>query len=126
MSPIILSQRVRNRTRGAGRELVQRWLREYPCLFRACRDSDGRSPRHTWFYPIDEYDPDIVELLAELCRRTSGEVEVHLHHEDDTAEDLRPAAELETLAGDPAWPAACAAPDRRGEIRLHPRQLGPG
>jgi hypothetical protein len=69
--------------------MVQRWLQDYQRLFGSFRDSDGRTPRHTYFYPMDEYDPENLGALAELCRQTSGEVEVHLHHQDDTAEDLR-------------------------------------
>src|SRR3954452_5501756 len=38
-------------TRGA-QEMLQRWVRDYPRLFDGFRDSDGRSPRHTFFYPI--------------------------------------------------------------------------
>src|SRR6516165_6771948 len=31
---------------------VDRWVRDYPRLFGAFRDSDSRPPRHTFFYPI--------------------------------------------------------------------------
>ena len=68
---------------------VERWLTEYPRLFGGFRDSDGRPPRHTFFYPMEQYDPRHVGALAELCRAGYGEVEVHLHHDNDTAESLR-------------------------------------
>lgn len=68
---------------------VQRWVTEYPALFGRFRDSDGRTPRHTFFYPIEEYQPEYLDALAELCRRGFGEVEVHLHHDGDTAANLR-------------------------------------
>ena len=68
---------------------VERWLTGYPRLFGGFRDSDGRPPRHTFFYPMEQYDPRHVEALAELCRAGFGEVEVHLHHDNDTAESLR-------------------------------------
>ena len=64
-------------------------MREYPEKFGNCRDSDGRTPRHTFFYPIEEYDPAHLDALAELCRHGFGEVELHLHHDNDTAENLR-------------------------------------
>ena len=44
---------------------------------------------HTFFYPIEQYDADIVEALAELCAETGSEIEVHLHHDRDTAANLR-------------------------------------
>src|SRR5262249_25071728 len=44
---------------------------------------------HTFFYPLEEYDPAQLAALAELCRAGFGEVEVHLHHDGDTAENLR-------------------------------------
>src|SRR5438477_9137111 len=33
---------------------VGRWVREYPALFGDLRDSDGRPPQHTFFYPMEE------------------------------------------------------------------------
>jgi hypothetical protein len=70
------------------RARVARWLHDYPRQFAAMRDSDGRSPRHTFFYPLEEYEPEFLDSLAELCRQGFGEVEVHLHHDDDTADRL--------------------------------------
>ncbi len=71
------------------RERVETWVREYPRLFAGFRDSDGRPPRHSFFYPAEEYEPEHLDALAGLCRQGFGEVEVHLHHDDDTAENLR-------------------------------------
>jgi hypothetical protein len=68
---------------------VEQWVQEYPRLFREFRDSDGQAPQHTFFFPIDEYEHDHVEMLAELCRAGFGEVEMHLHHDDDSSESLR-------------------------------------
>jgi hypothetical protein len=68
---------------------VDRWADEYPRLFGRFRDSDGRPPRHTFFYPAEEYEPELLDRLAGLCRAGFGEVEIHLHHDDDTAENLR-------------------------------------
>lgn len=67
---------------------VERWVREYPDALGRFRDSDGRSPRHTFFYPIDQYDAACVESIAGLCRAGYGEVEIHLHHDGDTAANL--------------------------------------
>ncbi len=71
------------------RARVARWVDEYPRMFDGFRDADGRPPRHTFFYPIEEYDAEHLDALAVLCRRGYGEVEVHLHHDGDTAETLR-------------------------------------
>jgi hypothetical protein len=37
------------------RARVRRWVEDYPRLFGAFRDSDGRPPRHTFFYPMEVY-----------------------------------------------------------------------
>jgi hypothetical protein len=68
---------------------VNLWLRNYPQLFGCFRDSDGRTPRHTFFYPLEAYEAAHLDALANLCRQGFGEVEVHLHHDDDCAEALR-------------------------------------
>jgi hypothetical protein len=68
---------------------VRRWTTDYPKQFERFRDSDGRPPRHTYFVPIEEYERDHVDALAGLCRAGLGEVEVHLHHDHDTSDNLR-------------------------------------
>lgn len=68
---------------------MDRWLREYPASLSDCADAAGRVGRHTFCYPIEQYDADVVAKLAELCQRTGAETEVHLHHRDDTAKTLR-------------------------------------
>jgi hypothetical protein len=70
------------------RARVARWLGEYPRQFAEFRDSDGRPPRHTFFYPREEYEPEFLDALTELCRQGFGEVEVHLHHDGDTPQRL--------------------------------------
>jgi hypothetical protein len=75
------------------RKRVQQWVQEYPRLFSRFRDSDGLPPQHTFFYPADEYEPELLDMIAGLCRHKDGnrygEVEIHLHHDNDTAENLR-------------------------------------
>jgi hypothetical protein len=71
------------------RARVARWVRDYPRLFGGFADSDGRPPRHSFFYPIEEYEPEYLDALAGLCASGFGEVEVHLHHDRDTADKLR-------------------------------------
>jgi hypothetical protein len=70
-------------------ERVRRWYEDYPIILSKYRDSDGKPPRHTFFYPLEQFDPAEMNLISELCRAGFGEVEVHLHHDRDTSENLR-------------------------------------
>ncbi len=72
-----------------GIALVDRWVNEYPALFDQFRDCNGRVPQHTFFFPQDEYEPEYLDRLKVLCEAGYGDVDVHLHHEADTAEQLR-------------------------------------
>lgn len=75
------------------RRRVQRWVDEYPKRFDGFRDSDGQPPRHTFFFPVEEYEPEYLDLLGELCGAGFGEVEIHLHHDRDTEAGLRETLE---------------------------------
>ena len=70
-------------------EHVKRWQDEYAVVAGGVRDADGCPPRHTFFYPCEEYDRECLDRLGELCSRGYGEVEIHLHHRNDTAANLR-------------------------------------
>ena len=67
---------------------VQRWHERYPKHVDRFRDNGGRVPRHGFFYPAEEYDAGCLDLLSDLSRRGYGDVEVHLHHENDTSASL--------------------------------------
>ncbi|MCK5875637.1 MAG: hypothetical protein KAG82_13150 [Alcanivoracaceae bacterium] len=71
------------------RARVARWCRDYPLLASRHADAEGRPPQHTFFYPEEEYRQEHLENLAELCQQGYGEVEIHLHHDNDTADGLR-------------------------------------
>ena len=81
-------------TRPEGLARLRRWEQEFPPLCDALRDSTGQPLRHTFFYPLEQSDPEALSILSSLCRSTACETEIHLHHERDTAENL--AATLET------------------------------
>jgi hypothetical protein len=73
-----------------------RRLKEYHQMARSIGnsvvDEDGTKFRHTNFYPAEQYQPDILDIMAEMQSEGLGEVEVHLHHGDpgtDTEEYLR-------------------------------------
>lgn len=83
-----------NASASVARARIERWIHDYPSLLGGFRDSDGQPPRHTFFYPIEDYEPEHLDLLADLCRAGFGEVEIHLHHDGDTAENLRRTLEM--------------------------------
>jgi hypothetical protein len=68
---------------------VDRWCDGYPALASRFEDADGRAPQHTFFFPEEEYRAEHLDKLAKLCAAGFGEIEVHLHHDNDTAEGLR-------------------------------------
>jgi hypothetical protein len=73
------------------RQKVAEWAEIYPKLALLHQDSFGNHPKHSFFYPIEEYDPQILDQLAELEHRGYAGVEVHYHHHDDNAENLTSA-----------------------------------
>lgn len=76
-----------------GRARVEAWRERLPPLAAGYRDSEGRHPRHTFFFPAEQYRPHFLERLAELARVGLGEVELHLHHDRDSAAGLRATIE---------------------------------
>jgi hypothetical protein len=53
------------------------------------RDADGCPPKHSFFDPGEQYQPDLLDALGALARAGLGEVELHLHHHADHADPLR-------------------------------------
>jgi hypothetical protein len=72
-----------------GRRRVAAWVERFPKQLGHFRDSDGRPPRYTFFFPMEEYEPEYLDALAGLCRAGYGEVEIHLHHDNDAPDGLR-------------------------------------
>ncbi|HEY1402260.1 MAG TPA: hypothetical protein VF953_11775 [Terriglobales bacterium] len=71
---------------------LESWSREYPEAVDRWRDHDGRPFVHTYFYPAEQYDEGLLQMLADHCHAGWGEVEIHLHHgmaQPDTAENTR-------------------------------------
>ncbi len=67
---------------------VRRWVNEYPKIAKKHTDSDGRNPQHSYFYPEEEYDVWVMEQIKSLCDQDLGDLDIHLHHDNDTAENL--------------------------------------
>ncbi len=73
------------------------WRDGYPALVAEFRDADGRPPRHSFFFPGDQYKPGFLDDLARLAAAGLAEVELHLHHDGDTRATLSAKIE-ESLA----------------------------
>mgnify|MGYP007002580485 FL=1 len=71
------------------RQRVDRWLADYPKMASKHVDADGFHPQHTFFYPEEEYRYEHLNKIADICQQGFGEIEVHLHHHNDTEENLR-------------------------------------
>lgn len=76
-------------TAALARMRLEDWLHRYPQIAGRHRDADGRSPAHSFFYPYDEYDEWEFRRLTALCADGWGEIDLHLHHKDDTSDSLR-------------------------------------
>jgi hypothetical protein len=75
-------------TKDSERERMRAWTEGYPRLAGAHRDSEGRPPQHTWFYPGEAYDAECLDGLSRLAQGGYGEIELHLHHGFDIPERL--------------------------------------
>lgn len=79
--------------KAGARARLAEWKKNYPRLVRQFHTADSPGPRHTFFYPVEQYDPDILGDLEELCAECDGEVEIHLHHDRDTRTGVQAALE---------------------------------
>lgn len=62
---------------------VKAWTERWPQIAESHRDDFGRAARWTFFYPAEEYRPDLLDALAGLVQRGVGDVEVHIHHDGE-------------------------------------------
>jgi hypothetical protein len=69
--------------------LARRWTERYAAMAARHRDATGRKPQHTWFYPGEQAEADILPILREQVQAGLGEVELHYHHNYDTSETVR-------------------------------------
>jgi hypothetical protein len=68
---------------------IARWTGLWPEIADRYRDSIGRPVCHTFFYPAEQYHPRAIDELSQLCQKKVGDVEIHLHHDRDTADQFR-------------------------------------
>jgi hypothetical protein len=81
-------------------ERVARWRKAWPEIAdRSVKDSAGRSPRYTFFYPQEEYREHLLEQLAEMARMEIADVEIHIHHDREGRQNFidRMSSYRETL-----------------------------
>jgi hypothetical protein len=84
---------------------LEQWCELARATGDAIRDHDGMPFRHTNFFPAEQYERPLLDMLAGLQADGYGEVEIHLHHgveRPDTAENTRRQLEefRDTLAED--------------------------
>jgi len=70
------------------RARVDRWCSDYPSMAEHHKDADGCMPKHCFFYPEEEYRHEHLAKLSNLCYHGFGEIEIHLHHNNDTADNF--------------------------------------
>jgi len=70
------------------RARVDRWYQDYPAMAKQHKDADGCMPKHCFFYPEEEYRYEHLAKLSDMCYHEFGEIEIHLHHDNDNAENF--------------------------------------
>jgi len=71
---------------------LEKWCELARSTGDSIRDHDGTPFRHTNFFPAEQYERPLLEMLSGLQRDGYGEVEIHLHHgveRPDNAENTR-------------------------------------
>ena len=103
---------------------VAKWRDKWPRIADdAPRDAAGRRPQYSFFYPQEEYRRDLLEGIAEMVRLGVGDVEVHLHHDNEQRESfIRKVTEFcRRLTDDHGLASPAGRPHR---LRFHSWQLG--
>jgi hypothetical protein len=63
---------------------VGRWRDRWPRIAAdAPRDAAGQCPQYSFFYPQEDYRRDLLDGIAKMVSLGIGDVEVHLHHNDE-------------------------------------------
>ncbi len=77
-------------------ETVKKWCKDLESI--PAKDFDGCPFKHTYYFPAEQYTPELLAPLESHCRKGFGEVEIHLHHgieRPDDADNLK--KQLETF-----------------------------
>ena len=71
------------------RERVQRWRAGWPQIAaRSVMDSANEPPKYTFYYPQEEYQPELLDELAEMVHAGIADVEIHIHHDGQGRQDF--------------------------------------
>ena len=78
---------------------VELWARHWPAIAARHRDSTGSPPIYTFYYPQEEYRPELLDPLAEMTRAGIGDVDIHIHHDGEGEQNFvdRMSGFIETL-----------------------------
>lgn len=68
---------------------MKNWTSRWPDIVKGHKDADGVIPQYTWFYFLDGYKAEVLKELSKLPKMGMGEIEVHLHHSNDTPKTFR-------------------------------------
>lgn len=67
---------------------IAHWREAFRKITDEFSDADGHPPKHSFFYPIEQYDEEVVSGISRICRETGSEAGIHLHHDNDDAASL--------------------------------------
>jgi hypothetical protein len=84
----------RNQDDELARQRVAQWVEHWPRIAARHSDDFGGKPQYCFFYPEEEYRPWLLDSLAGMVHDGLGDVEIHLHHDNDTE-----AAFIERMGG---------------------------
>ena len=103
---------------------VAEWREKWPRIADdSPRDAAGQRPQYSFFYPQEEYRRDILDGITEMVRLEVGDVEVHLHHDNEQRESfIQKVTEFCNRSGRRSRPVTPAGRPRR--FRIHSWQLG--
>ncbi len=89
----------RNTDEPLARQRVDLWRQHWPAIARRHPDSSGQPARYSFFYPEEEYRPELLDTLADMTRQGIGDVEIHLHHDGEGKQNFldRMGGFIETL-----------------------------
>ncbi|MCK4810107.1 MAG: hypothetical protein KAS99_04130 [Candidatus Omnitrophica bacterium] len=68
---------------------VDKWVNDFPKIASEFKDNSGRPFQYTFFYPEEEYRKEHIDKLKRISESGFGEIEIHLHHHNDTGEGLK-------------------------------------
>jgi len=68
---------------------VARWRDKWPRIAdNAPLDAGGQRPQYSFFYPQEDYRRDLMDGLAEIVHLGIGDVEVHVHHDNESRDSF--------------------------------------